>query len=466
MIRIVFRQLIKHWKALLPITLLWVVVGYLFFSTDHDLIRDLFPPGVGTTHQSHTNSHSIFQSIVAFFNTYPEPGQQWPDQAYNDFVGPALDLLHKDRKFALCTLPSFQSRCKWDASGPNINPGIMQRACERSGKVLRKGFDPYTDDWLTQIEVWKIENRSSPSTSPVTVHGGQYWDSHIDEVLDGLRLSISAMRYAYEIPPETHGIEGIRQSIPVVELVELFARSACKQDLGTLSWGQYAQFLETRAYNRLKNSPLHKSERHLFPLEKQILILQELRSKEQYLHALEKYGAGPVPDPFQVNCNAVSFQLPCYSPREAEKVYSKRLYFSNQSDSYFLYLELAKIQLRLALMDGRESGSSFHSRVHSAMDYLSGASRSHTTEVNARLLTARVHLMNEDYREAYDELARLSLSLPNRGKSDIRFRKLARMTLLGLGEARASDCYAEHPEMVTGVRSGCETLPEIGSGDF
>lgn len=448
MIKILFRQIFKRWRGLLPVFIIWTVAGYLIFSDQHRFLNLFIPLDPGEQ-LSYPDKHTVFRKLAWILSGIPEPGSQDPETAYFDYILPAREILSENGTGFFCRMASFVGLCEVDSGIETVRLDLMAEACDRIpvGSVpMDSDFRPH---WLEKIEKYDINPDSSVRQ---LVEPDEYWQENHEKVLTALRKAVQAMDYAYEIPTSVHQEAG-SPTILVPEFVDRLASAVCRDEIGNLAWGDYVHFQEVRAFNRLEKEEVKDIEyRYLHPSEKDLLILNSLQESYEYIRALKEYSGSIVPDPWQPFGCGNEFLLACYAPEEARDIFNRLLYYSSRRERPSLYLKLGRIHLSLYRKYGSE-------HLDKALDYFTGASKSFDTEREARFSITRIYLKSGDYDRAHGQLIKLSQIMKNRGGEDREFRNLARLTLMGLGRFRDADCYADMSELSFGKRPHCEKPP-------
>lgn len=448
MFRILIRQLLKHWKALIPLSLVWLAGGYYFFSPNHDWLRQLLA-GKESPDTIHIPTiHDLFRWSVRSMVSTPEAGSENPARAYDHYVKPALENLEVGGGSFACALPEFLGGgC--EAPG-QIRLDLMEKGCHRLPTRMTISKEYFRPHWLELSGKWNpapVQPDGIRKKINYPVEPDAYWEDHIQKVLDSLRYLVDGLNFAYRIPGDVvnPGKPGQSDGILIPELIDRLGRAACVPFLGPLAWGDYADFLEEKAY-------VHSTRRTIGPGEKWILLYEgETGEMKDYILALKNFRAGVSPDPFSdTGCDGGKFQLSCYAPEQALEANYRLLSFTPASEQTPIFLELGRIHLSLY----RKTGEAEHRKL--AMDYLIGAMKSFDTEREARILVARQNLIEKDYRSALRELLALELLYKKRGRRDPVFNSLAHSTLQGLGFFREADCFSPLQEIPIGRRESCD----------
>lgn len=442
MLRLIIRQILKHKWPLLILVFIWIGAGYLLFE----------------------NSHRLLATLVRLTVNLPDPGRQDPEAA-------------------LGYVESARERTA------NIRLDLMARTCTNFLPLRYTGaIEDFRPHWLEKLESWQVSTESGPEP----VEPDQYWSANIDEVLLALRDAVGAMQFAYEITAEDLGQPGA-ETILVPDLVARLASAACRQEIGVLAFGDYAEFQEQRAWLAIAGDQSTRSlERDdprpvlsdLGPGERERLILEKLNGVESYNTALRTYLGGPPPDPHDRSaCNnasgarhrggpteaAQNFRLACVAPTEAISVYDRLLAVAPAQEGPALHRDAALVHLLAAR---RASGAEAEAHHTAAVQHFTIASGAYETEFEARTELARLYLARaiemesrsqadaatEAYALAHDEVRQLALLSRRRDFNETEFRELARRTLMGLGRFRDADCFADMSSLRYGTRDHCLNL--------
>lgn len=440
MLRIVFRQLLKHWKTMLPVNLVWIIGGYFIFSNNHTYWKELLDTINPGHKEEYTlpNKHTILKDLSQFLVHFPEPGTENPKKAYFSYVRPALNRLKFTHKKLLCYLPSILYRCSPSERGEiPIRLDLMTKACAFIPSTSHMSDLKLQPHWLATLKEWSLSPGEDSITGDTEMASPvEYWKENQGIVLESLQDMINALSYAYVIPPEVHNES--ENAIVIPQAISRISAAVCKPELGVLAFGDFARHLEVHAFRiREEAQNPHKSELRTYPTEKEILGFTELGKNPYYKIALNRYLSGGVPDPLSPElCRGHNFILSCYSPSEALKTYRKLLYFSDESEKPNIFLNMGKLYLFRSLKnDDRKD-------LKMALRFLYGATRHPAVEKEGRILMIRIYLKEQDYRKAYDQLSQLSLVYRDRGMGDGEFRELARLTLIGVGRFRDADCFS------------------------
>ncbi len=448
MIKLLIRQIFKRWRGLIPVLLVWLVAGYLIFSDHHRQLRSLFAPERVNT-VSPVSKHNIFRKMSYALLNLPEEGTEKPDRAFFDYILQAEETLKQDTGF-FCKMGSYVSLCDIPPTD-SVRLDLMEKACERIPRSAVTIDEKFPTDWLEQIRTWDLDRRSH---SRYLTEPDSYWAENQERVLRALQLSIQALQFAYEIPPEVHQEAG-RPTIVIPALVEKYGRAVCHKEAGIMAWGDFVRFQEIRAYKKISESEEDKViEKYAYPTETDLLVLNSLSESRSYLNALEHYSGGSVPDPWQTDlCGIGNMLLSCYAPEEAKDIYNRMLYFSAKNNRTSIYLNLGKIYVILYKKYRDKSN------LDKALNYFTAATQSFSTERDSRLMLIRLFIEKKEFISAHKQLEQMARLMRNRSSEDEDFRKLARLTLMGLGKFSEADCYADLAELSFGKRSHCETMP-------
>ena len=449
--KILIRQILKHWKGLLPVAIVWLIGGYYFFSSDHTIFRSLFSGNRSPDSVWIPDKHWFYRKISRFFLSFPEEGEENPARAYDAYVRPALDRLDENSHSFLCSLP-FQD-CP-ESGDPVVALRFMESVCDRLPAEVQGDPDLYRPHWLELIGglSQKISRNGNPDRGISPVIPEDYWISRYPEILESLKDLVHALSYAYVIPVEILPDSRKKEGDLLIPLwIDRVAHAACRPLIGKLAWGDYIDFLEKKEEKTLlreadTSSPVE-------PEEMELLVIRRLRKNPYYLRALEEYASGIVPDPFLPgSCHTEEFILSCHSPRESLKVIRKLLLLSGDRNRPGLSLKAARLLLGLYISTGDRSFR------EDARNSLAGALKSFHTEREARSLLVRLSIYEKDYEKALDELLQLELLLQKKGIGDPIFEELARTTLEGLGYFREADCFSPYRDLTGSPPKYCQNL--------
>ena len=389
MFRLILRQMARYRWALLLLAVIWTVAGVWFYR----------------------NRYSMVSYISALTTDFPEPGTQESSHAYFQFVEPALQ----------------------DIADAGVRLDLMKRACPVQSRRPFFSVELARNHWLEKMRHWNV---APAEEAPNIVDPAGYWQQNRQIVLDALQKLIQATYYAYEISGEDRGVPG-KEMILLPSLIDEYSSALCMPLLGRLSWGDYIQFQERRAYRNLQQEA-GDSEDYLLPAEKDLLTLGSLRNSRNYQEALAQYMGGGPPSPFSPEgCNNGS--LVCLAPREAFDIYNRLLFSAPEERLPHLFLEQGRVMGWLA----RKNDNSLGDPYPRALDLISGAASSPALQREARTDMTQIYLIQRDYENARAELRQLSLITNMEGADAADLRDLARKALTGLGQAREADCFAE-----------------------
>ncbi|HBS05835.1 MAG TPA: hypothetical protein DEA96_12770 [Leptospiraceae bacterium] len=389
MIRLILRQMSKYRWPILGLALVWLAAGYWLMN----------------------NRYGIVSFLASISTDFPDPGHQDSSHAYFKYVKPAMDSIEEE----------------------GIRLDLMKRACpERSERPFFE-VNLARNHWLDKIRNWNI---APPGERPRVVEPEGYWKENREQVLESLQDLIHATYYAYEVTGEDRGLPG-KETILIPALISRYAEALCMPLVGRLSWGDYVEFQEQRAYLELeKGEPEYFQYR--LPAERDLLALGSLRNSRNYQEALLQYLGGGAPGSFSPEgCNTRS--LVCLAPREAFQVYNKLIFAAPEERLPYLYLEQGQVLGWLA----RKGDASFEDPYTLAMDSFSGAARHRSLEVPARIEITRILVHTERYEEARAELRQISLIFNIEAPDAADVRELARKTLSAQGLHREADCFSE-----------------------
>jgi tetratricopeptide (TPR) repeat protein len=388
MLKLILRQLQKYRIPLLFLIVLWVVSGYYIFESRFALLSFLY---------------RITRSL-------PEPGTQNPVQAYA-FIEDALSALEDGQ----------------------IDLRRMATACPATLKhSYRPDEEYFQTDWLQRY----LQRREF--TEDADLSSDRYWMQHRKTVATALHSLLEATLYAYEIPEEVTK----KESLLVPELVEKLSEALCNPYPALRVWGDYVHFQEKRAYRLLLEAEKDLELLLPFPAEQELLVLGTLKNRGEYIMALRRYAGGPAPSDPDEACT--DFRLVCIAPAEAARVIDKLIYTSPEDRRGMLYLNQARIYLRLNRKDDREK----------ALNRFEGATADRSTEIPARLEMGALLARDGRYDEAYRQLHILDVIMGPQRKHSREFRALARSVLIGTGRFVEADCFSDESER-GGLRPAC-----------
>ncbi len=387
MLKLILRQLRKYRTPLFILLAFWAATGFVIFQQRFELLSFLYRLTV----------------------QLPDPGTQDHTTAY-DFVRDARDALAEE----------------------DIDLQRMANSCPATFEhTFRPDEEFFRPDWLQRY----LQQRD------FTYAAGQpadhYWMTHRETVSTALHYALEATLYAYELPAEVTGAEPVL----IPELVESLAAALCNPYPALRTWGNYVAFQEHRAYRELSLSESDEA-RLSFPSERELLALGALRGNATYVKALRRYAGGPAPADPEEPCT--DFRLVCISAREAARITDRLIYVSPEDRHGMLYLNQARIYLRLKQSDYREK----------ALHRYAGAAAFRTSEVPARLEMASLLVSEERYDEAYRQLHILDVILGPERHSNAAFRSLARRVLMGSGRFVEADCFSDEADR-GGQRPAC-----------
>ncbi|MBI40282.1 MAG: hypothetical protein CMF59_11830 [Leptospiraceae bacterium] len=403
MIRLILRQMSKYRWPILGLVLIWLGAGYWLMN----------------------NRYNLVSFLSAISTDFPDPGRQDSSHAYFQYVKPALDSVEDE----------------------GIRLDLMKRACpERSERPFFE-VNLARNHWLDKIQNWNI---ASPGESPRVVEPEGYWKENKELVLESLQELIHATYYAYEVSGEDRGLPG-QETILLPALITRFAEALCMPLMGRLSWGDYVEFQEQRAYLEMEEGEPEYFKYRL-PAERDLLTLGSLRNSRNYQEALLQYLGGGAPSPFSPEgCNTRS--LVCLAPREAFQVYNKLIFAAPEERLPYLYLEQGQVLGWLA----RKGDHSLEEPYSLALDTLSGAAAHRSLERIARVEMTRIYLQKELYEEARAELRQISLIVNIDAPEAAEARELARKTLSAQGLHKEADCFSE---ILGTIRPHCQNRLE------
>ena len=420
MLRLIFRQLRKHWIALVLVGLVWAVGLVLIIPQ-----RNAF-----TARLSH------------LFARLPKPGAQDPLAAYR-LVQSARARLTEGNLGWFCHLFDTQS-CLEERKRAPVRLDLMENACRAVPMVHHGEPEIFRAHWLEKREHWNLTPEAAAPSSQALVEPSPYWAANRALVLLSLKDLLDASSYAYEIRPEEVGLpKGETLLIPT--LFAEHARALCWDIGGALLWGDYVRFQEERALARLRAATRNFDSLYIFPEEQLQATVSGLRADPNYELALRQYlGARPPAMGDPLACAGRAFRLSCVAPEEAMVSYQKLL-FLLPADRMFN----ARYSLGLHyFMMGRKGNRSALGR---AVVQLRAASASSPTGTDARKNLVRIYLMMGSNLDAYNALRELHLS----GTHDSEYRTLARAVLFRLGRFKDADCFSDEAGGLFGRRPHC-----------
>ncbi|MEQ8352430.1 MAG: hypothetical protein RH862_13150 [Leptospiraceae bacterium] len=390
MIRLILRQMSKYRWPILGLVLVWALAGYWLSK----------------------NRYRIVSFLSSISTNYPDPGKQDASHAYFQFVKPALDSISED----------------------GIRLDLMKRACPDRSETPFFEVELARNHWLEKIRSWNV---AEPGESPRVVEPTGYWKNNKDQVLDALQEIIHATYYAYEITGEDRGLPG-QETILIPALVSEYAEALCMPLIGRLSWGDYVEFQEQRAFLELeKDEPEYFKYR--LPAERDLLAMGSLRNSRNYQEALLQYLGGGAPSPFAPE-GCITRSLVCMAPREAFQVYNKLIFAAPEERLPYLYLEQGQVLGWL----GRKGDDTMEDPYSLALDTIYGATQHRSLEKAARLEMVRIYVNTDKYEEARAELRQLSLITNIDAPAASEIRELVRKTLSAQGLHREADCFSEN----------------------
>ncbi len=443
------------------ILIVWVAGAYLFYEYRHDWLN--------------------FLSRLTV--SLPERGEEKPHQAYA-YLQRANEIVAED----------------------GVDLRLMQKTCGTGFLPLkyRGEIEDFRPHWLDRLENW--HPRNVPDTR--TIEPDEYWKQHRPAVVDALKATLNAMELAYEIPAgvrkaqddaaeeDISSTAGDESKIRVADEVALLARSICRDEIGVLAYGDYAEFLEVRAWRRvLKRRCGDGCEERDFGLpEKRRLTLEALRNsadRENYMLALRHYYSSFPPDPYDLprSCLSRRYRLSCAAPREALDVFAKMIAVASDAGTlHRAHLASGYLQVQL-LLDASSGNDPQHysaavNHFQIATGHVATASDAHLELARLYLDRARraesVHAGTEDsgqrsrspealeyYELAFEQVQQLSLmdrtTVLERGGNlladrEDEYREAARRTLIGLGRFKEADCFSQLRDVGYGAREHCENL--------
>lgn len=397
MLKLILRQVLKHWMGLLPVIVLWIAGGIYIFQ----------------------NRHRTLAFLSGLVVSRPEPGTQNPEKAR-----------------------SYVERARSRIADSGVRLDLMKKACKY--KPFHTDIDFVPAHWLEKLREWRLPSEEGV----VVVEPDAYWADHRAVTLLALKDVIDAAQYGYEWE-EDAGEGKPKQIFILPRLASDLAEAVCRPDLELLFWGDYVAFQEARAFRDIRSSDPDFEELYTLPEEQELFVLERLKRNELYLEALARYAGGA----FREDCQAGTIQLACAAPLEAIRVHNKRLYFAPKEETPPIYLTLGRIHLRYA-RDLKDPAR----ELKRARDRFAGALDQRDLELESRLGLARVYLLEKDLEKAYAEVKAMSLLLRGRSLTDAEFRGVARAVLTALGRHKDADCFADLSELRHGAREHCEAF--------
>ncbi len=397
MLKLILRQVLKHWFGLLPVIALWIVGGFYIFQ----------------------NRHRTLAFLSGLVVSRPEPGTQNTDKAR-----------------------SYADRARARLSDSGVRLDLMKKACRYRPFLTDNDFVPA--HWLEKLREWRLPSDSGI----VVVEPDAYWSDHRGVTLLVLKDLIDAAQYGYEWE-EDAGEGKPKQLFVLPRLASDLAQALCRPDLELLFWGDYAAFQEARAFREIRTADPDFEELYALPDEQELFVLERLKKNDLYLEALARYAGGA----FREDCQAGTIQLACAAPLEAIRVHNKRLYFTPKEETPPIYLTLGRIHLHYA-RDLKDPAR----ELKRARDRFAGSLEQKNLELESRLGLARVYLLEKDLEKAYDQVKSIASLLRGRSLTDGEFRTVARAALTALGRHKDADCFADLSELRHGAREHCETF--------
>ena len=394
MLKLLARQIARHWKGLLPVLLLWIAGGYYIFH----------------------NKHSILTSLAHFAVKEPAAGEQFPEKA-RPFVEHAREETH------------------------GIRLDLMEKACVQIPLRYRGESELFQPHWLERYEKWNLQtNREIPPRTDDVVEPDSYWKENRPHVIRALKDTLAASVFAFEIPPA----EGSKEGINVADETAKYARAACMDPIIVFMYGDYAEHLEARARLKIVKADKDFELNHPSMQDQELYVLESLKNSDAYKRALASYMGGPVPITEKA-CTGREYRLACVAPEEAAIVMRKRIYVADSAELPALFINLAKLHMLGAGEDHKAR----------ALDYFYGGIREISTEKEARAGLARAYMALDKVDRAYEQIAQASLLYRDHGRTDNEFRELARSVLMKAGKFREADCYSDYSDLPSGERDYC-----------
>lgn len=359
------------------------------------------------------NRFGLLTALSSAFVSEPGPGRQDPAKA--------RDYIESSRK---------------KAAGVRLD--LMEKACSRFPLRYKGDLDFYRPHWLERYREWSI---TADGESDV-FEPDDYWKSHRISVVEAMKDAINASAFAFDLPAR----DG-HEAVHVPDEIARLARAACLEPVAVFARGDYIEFREQKArLDLLKEMPDFEV-KYTYEQDRELFILDRLKSDERYRSSLREYFGGSVPES-QKACQGRDYRLSCIAPAEALGVMRKIIYTAPASELPFLYVQLGALHL---LLGGRE-----HAAL--AADYYAGGVLDSASQRPARLGLVRAFLASGSTERAIEQLSQASLLYRDRGRTDGEFRALARTVLVKAGKMREADCYADLSELPTGERDYCRNF--------
>ncbi|MBL8018215.1 MAG: hypothetical protein JNM27_01000 [Leptospirales bacterium] len=398
MLKLVFRQILRHWKGLLPILILWIVGGIWIAK----------------------NKNSILTTLARASISPPGVGEQNEDKAY--------EILHRHEQDV-----------------KEVRLDLMQKACSSLPLKYRGDAELLRPHWLERYKDWNLQtNPEIPPGPEDVVEPSQYWRENRAAVIAALKDSIDATVYAFEIFP---GNSSRKETIIVAHLVEKYARAACLDSIPMLVYGDYLEYLEANARNKIIAANKNFELEYPAKIDQDLFILEFLKTNGNYSDALRRFGGGAIPESRKA-CKGRDYRLACISFPDAQDALRKLTYIAPSAELPQIFLSLGRLHLL------KDSDDHFRR----SANYFSGATFDHGTEKEGRAGMIRAYLGLGRNDLAFEQLQQLSLLFQDKGRTDVEFRELARLVLTKIGRLKDADCYADLSDLPVGGRSHCENV--------
>lgn len=381
MFRLIIRQIVKNYKVILPLVVLWIIGGYYIFQ----------------------NRFALLSTISRITANIPAAGTQNSHRAYHEYYLPAGKMVE------------------------GIRLDLMAKSCRKPiRKPVIEGLyiKPH---WLEQLKDWNLSDSDPLRTDQaVIVDGDIYWMQNQETVLEALEIAVKGISYAYEIEPDVSRQE---KTIFMPAFIQNLSQAVCDDITGLLAYGDYAEFLEIRAYRSIiKENPEYES-MHPHPAERSVLVLEKLKNSENYRNALiHALGARPV---HQKTLRSCSGNLNCLSPPDAVRIHDRLLYVSAERQLPQLYLGMGMLL----------AGSL--NEYEQARPYLEEASGHLETEFDARIELAEMYLKTKNPDAAYSQMKQLYRSMTAVQEQSPVYRSMAKRVLEANGKFREADCFSD-----------------------
>ncbi len=423
MLRLILRQIRKHWIALLLIVAAWAVALYFILPSRNRLLA------------------RVSQWVVRL----PKAGRQDPVSAYR-YVESARARLTEGKLGWFCRWFDTQS-CLEERRQAPVRLDLMEKACRAVPRVHHGEPDVYRAHWLERRQSWNLTPEAAAPASAALVEPSPYWKENRQVVLSSLKDLLDASSYAYEIQPEQVG-RPKGEMILVPRLFEEHARALCWDVGGALMWGDYIAFQEERALLKLQETIKDFDRLYLYPDEQLLARARILRGDSNYELALRRYlGARPPAMGDPLGCRSDVFRLSCVAPLEAPEVFRKLLLVLASDRMHSVRYQLGLLYFLIGRREEKRA-------LERAVIQFEAAATSSGSAPDARKNLVRIYLHTGRTQEAYAVLRELHLT----GVRDPEFRTLARAVLFHMGRFRDADCFSEEAGGLHGPRAHCKSL--------